>query len=106
MPGGAKPAPPVLAKRRGHASRVGFLAYLRDGDVILCDIGSVTFSEKTGRFGTIWKTVLPADGRPEREFSIRNQTRVSLRALIELEIEAGVIFSPQPSMDQRRLLGE
>lgn len=71
--------------------------------MILCDITSVTFNPATQRYGPIWKTVIPASGRREREYVLRNQTRQSLLETIDLEIERGVIFSPSPSMDQRRL---
>jgi hypothetical protein len=95
------------AKRRasGHRGTEDFIRYLRDGDVILCDIGSVTFNEQTGRYGPIGKSVLPASARREqREFALRNQTRASLARVIERELATGAIFSPSPSMDQRRLL--
>lgn len=91
------------AKVRGHRSRSDFLASLREGDLILCDIASVTIAP-SGRYGPIWKTVIPADGGVEREYVLRNQTRASLLAAILEEERRGVIFSPSPSMDQRRLL--
>lgn len=93
------------ARVRGHRSRADFLASLREGDVILCDITSVWILP-SGRYSPIWKTVIPANGGREREFVLRNQTRASLLAAIEAEIRAGVIFSPSPSMDQRRLLSD
>lgn len=71
--------------------------------MILCDITSVTFNQTTKRYGPIWKTVIPASGRHEREYVLRNQTRRSLLETIDAEIAKGVIFSPSPSMDQRRL---
>lgn len=105
-PGGEKPAPEELARRRGHRSRKDFLDSLREGDIILCDITGVEFNRATGRYGVIWKTVIPAAGGEEREYSLRNQTRSSLRLTIEQEVERGVIFSPSPSLDQRRLLAD
>ena len=52
----------------------------------------------------IVKTVIPASGAREREFTLRRLTRAELLATIMEEERAGVIFSPSPSMDQRRLL--
>lgn len=91
---------------RGHRGKADFLASLREGDLILCDIGSVRFDAARGRYGPIWKTVIPASGGREREFVLRNQTRTSLLATVEKEVRRGVIFSPSPSLDQRRLLSE
>ncbi len=91
------------ARARGHRGRADFLGSLREGDLILCDITGVRL-RPSGRYDVIWKTVIPADGGPEREYALRNQTRASLLAAIEAEVDAGVIFSPSPSMDQRRLV--
>lgn len=102
-PGAPKPPAEELARRRGHRGRADFLGSLREGDLILCDITGVTISQ-SGRYGPIWKTVIPGDGGVEREYVLRNQTRASLLAAILEEERRGVIFSPSPSMDQRRLL--
>lgn len=93
------------AKARGHRGRADFLRSLQEGDLILCDITNITLSEK-GRYSPIWKTVIPANGGREREYALRNQTRESLLQAILEEEKRGVIFSPSPSMDQRRLLAK
>lgn len=69
----------------------------------MCDITSIRVSA-SGRYSPIWKTVIPGNGGREREYVLRNQTRASLLAAILEEERRGVIFSPSPSMDQRRLL--
>ena len=109
------------SRARGHRGTRDFVASLREGDLILCDISSVTMRTRTRRrpdkrfkrgyrllkdqvYSAIEKTVIPASGAREREFTLRNLTRAELLAVIEEEEERGVIFSPSPSMDQRRLL--
>lgn len=93
------------ARVRGHRGRADFLSTLREGDLILCDITSIRL-QPNGRYSPIWKTVIPANGGREREYALRNQTRESLLQAILEEERRGVIFSPSPSMDQRRLLAK
>jgi hypothetical protein len=109
------------ARVRGHRGRADFLASLREGDLIVCDITSVKTRTRRRRlpdrrfksgyrvvadevYTAIYKTVIPADNGVEREYVLRNLTHDELLAAIEEEEARGVVFSPQPSLDQRRLL--
>ena len=129
-PGAEKPAPEELARRRGHRGTRDFVRSLREGDLILCDITGIEIRRrrrmvmqfkpdrryKTGQrpigkqrvtvdvYERIDKTVIPANGGREREYTLRRLTREELLETIEEEERRGVIFSPSPSMDQRRLL--
>lgn len=102
------------ARRRGHRSRLDFLRSLGEGDLIILPYGisSVEFDEDArdgvGAYREIVKQVLyEATGR-ERVFTLRNLTRDELVDTIEEEQRRGAVFSPAPSLDQRRLvtLGE
>lgn len=89
---------------RGHAGEIRrFTRSLREGDLILCDVTAVE-RDSRGRYFGIEKLVIPADLGEQREFRIENITRARLVRLIDDEHSAGVIFSPQPSLDQQRLV--
>lgn len=106
-PGAGKPSSEELRRRRGHP--VGpeeFLDFIQPGDeVMLADHISKVDKTASGKFGTIRKLVVPKDvTRQPREFVIQNLTKATLRAMIQAEIAAGGELTPQPSLDQRRLL--
>lgn len=98
------------ARRRGHRGRKDFLASLSEGDLIVMPFGlsSIVFDPDArsgqGAYLEIVKTVIYAATGKERTFTLRNLTRAELVATIEAEQAKGVVFSPSPSLDQRRLL--
>lgn len=96
--------PEVRARRAGHRGTAGFLASLREGDLILCDVRAVDRDPKTGLYKRIDKTVIPADGGGERHYVLRRLSRQRLIDVIAEELRRGVIFSPSPSLDQRQLV--
>lgn len=111
MPPPAKGSP-ERARLRGHRGRADFLASLSEGDLILLPLGisSVEFDEDArdgeGAYVEIVKLVVDAVTGDEREYTLRNLTRDELIATIEAEQERGAVFSPAPSLDQRRLVSE
>lgn len=100
------------ARRRGHRSTGDFLQSLREGDLIVMPqgISSVVFDENRrggqGAYEEIVKTVIYARNGRERTFALRNLTRAELIEAIREEQRRGAIFSPAPSLDQRRLVTE
>lgn len=72
----------------------------------MCDVTTVDRDPATGLYRKIEKTVIPADMGPERYYTLRRHTRERLIEIIDEEISKGVVFSPSPSMDQRRLVTE
>jgi hypothetical protein len=108
--------PGTAARRRasGHADgAAALLRFLRPGDRIMCDVRAVTVTgEGDGRrWRRIPKRVIttPWSGRDEREFVLlgpggNGYSLAGLRRLIGQEMDRGAEFSPQPSLDQRRLV--
>lgn len=111
LPPGA-PAPTGAKRRqlRGHAGRADFLADLAEGDLIIMPNGlsSVEFDDEArdgeGAYVEIVKLVIDGDTGADRTYYLRNLTRDELVATIEEEEAKGAIFSPAPSLDQRRLV--
>ncbi len=103
-PGSPRPSTAELRKRRGHAGRASFLAYIKPGDLVMLADHISTVRITGEKIGPFVKRVIPADLRPSREFTIRNQTMRSLARLIKDELERGAVMSLAPSLDQRRLL--
>ncbi len=111
---------------RGHRGQTkAFLKSLHDGDLILCDIGSVvTYAStqtvkgkrrKVQRYREIPKTVIPSlyrekgklkGGGPTRYWILKGLTRAELLAVIIQEQKIGVEFAAQPSQDQQKLLSQ
>lgn len=98
------------ARRRGHRGTTDFLRSLGEGDLIIMPLGisSIIFDENArggvGAYEEIVKTVVYATSGRERTFALRNITRAELIATIKEEQRRGAIFSPSPSLDQRRLV--
>lgn len=107
---GTRPGTPERAKARGHRSRADFLAALGEGDLIILPFGitSVEFDDDArdgeGAYVEIVKLVVDAETGTERTYTLRNLTRDELVETIEAEQAAGAVFSPSPSLDQRRLV--
>lgn len=97
-------------RRRGHSGRADFLADLGEGDLIIMPYGlaSVDFDEDArggeGAYVEIVKLVIDGDTGADRTYTLRNLTRDELADTIEEEERKGAIFSPAPSLDQRRLV--
>lgn len=113
---------------RGHRGQLAaFKRFIREGDRILCDISAPTLETRTRRvtdrrtkkgfrvvkelvYDLIEKQVITFERagtkRPpaSRLFKLPGLTRRELIALIDYEQSKGVTFSPQPSLDQRRLV--
>lgn len=111
------------ASARGHGLPRAFLKSLGPGDsVLLADpvnVAAITYMGytwrtrkgvrrrvKVERFRLIRKRIIYARSGRERVWNLRRLTRPELRALIRAEERKGVVFSPAPSFDQRRLLTE
>lgn len=62
--------------------------------------------DEEGRYLEIVKTTLDASTGRERWWTLTNLTRRQLELVIGEEQARGAIFSPAPSLDQRRLLSE
>lgn len=111
-PGPIKLSPAERARRRGHRGRADFLASLGEGDLIILPYGisSVEFNEDArdgeGAYVEIVKLVIDAETGDEREYVLRNLTRDELIETIYEEESRGAVFSPSPSLDQRRLASE
>ncbi len=108
-PGPLKLTPEERERRRGHAGTSDFKRFIREGDLVDCDVRAVDRDPRTGLYRRIEKRVIPPPfqrRRRERVFTLTRLTRAQLIALIEYELQVGVIFSPQPSRDQRRLVSD
>lgn len=111
-PGPIKLSPAERAKRRGHRGRADFLSSLDEGDLIILPYGisSVDFDEDArdgeGAYVEIVKLVIDASTGEEREYVLRNLTRDELIETIYEEESRGAVFSPAPSLDQRRLVSD
>lgn len=111
-PGPIQLSPAERSRRRGHRGRRDFLASLGEGDLILLPYGisSVEFDEDArggeGAYVEIVKLVVDAETGSEREYVLRNLTRDELIETIYEEETRGAVFSPAPSLDQRRLASE
>lgn len=98
------------ARRRGHRGTADFVLSLGEGDLIVMPMGlsSIVYDENArrgvGAYEEIVKTVIYARSGRERTFALRNLTRDELVATIREEQRRGAIFSPSPSLDQRRLV--
>lgn len=90
----------------GGRARTAFLAYIREGDVVmLADHISRVPVDSLGRIGPFHKQVVPeAENRRVRMFRIPRLTRAALRRLIVQELERGAVLTPVPSLDQRKLV--
>lgn len=97
---------------RHYAGRIIFLLSLGEGDLIILPYGisSVEFDEDArdgeGAYMEIVKLVIDAETGDEREYVLRNLTRDELIETIYEEESRGAVFSPSPSLDQRRLASE
>jgi hypothetical protein len=109
-PGPIEMSPAERARRRGHRGRLDFLRSLGEGDLIIMPYGlsSVEFDDDArggeGAYVEIVKLVIDGDTGADRTYILRNLTRDELADTIEEEERRGVIFSPAPSLDQRRLV--
>lgn len=109
-PGPLRLTPAERARRRGHRGRADFLASLGEGDLIILPFGlsAVEFDEGArdgeGAYVEIVKLVIDGETGREREYTLRNLTRDELIDTIEEEQRRGAVFSPSPSLDQRRLV--
>lgn len=96
----------------GYAERIRFLLSLREGDLITLPYGisAVEFDEDArkgaGAYVEIVKQVLHERNGREAMYSLKMLTRDELIDTIEEEQRRGAIFSPAPSLDQRRLVPE
>lgn len=108
----AAPVPTGAARRKlaGKAGRAAFLASLGEGDLIIMPHGlsSVEFDPDArggeGAYLEIVKLVIDGETGADRTYILRNLTRDELIDTIEEEERRGAIFSPAPSLDQRRLV--
>lgn len=107
---------------RGHGLPSGFLRSLSSGDqIILADpissielytgfrwvtVNGVRKRQPVERYRLIRKLVIYARTGRERRWNLRRLTRAELRSTIRKEEAKGVVFSPAPSRDQRRLVSE
>lgn len=57
-------------------------------------------------FVDVLKLVITGDGRPWREFHVRNHTRAMMVELVRREKSKGATWSHAPSQDQRELLSD
>lgn len=109
-PAAPRPTGAKLRRLRGHSGRADFLADLGEGDLIIMPNGlsSVEFDEDArdgvGAYVEIVKLVIDGDTGADRTYILRNLTRAELVDTIEEEERRGAIFSPAPSLDQRRLV--
>lgn len=109
-PGPLRITPAERARRRGHRGRADFLRSLGEGDLIILPYGlsSVEYDEDArdgeGAYVEIVKLVIDGEHGDEREYVLRNLTRDELIDTIEEEQRRGAVFSPSPSLDQRRLV--
>lgn len=109
-PGPLRLTSAARARLRGHRGRAAFLASLREGDLITLPYGisAVEFDEDArdgeGAYVEIVKQVLHERNGREEMFTLHNLTRDELIDTIEEEQRRGAIFSPAPSLDQRRLV--
>lgn len=106
----APSSPPIprgqRAETRGHTGQLrAFVNSLQPGDHIRCDVTAVE-RDRSGVYRLIEKDVIPADLGEHRTYRIENISRARLVRLIDEEFERGVIFAPQPSLDQQRLVSD
>lgn len=94
------------AKARGHRGKLDLLRKLRPGDLLIVPdgLGSIEKDER-GRFKLVRKLII--DGKTGNAFTfvLRNLTPEAMADLIHAEQARGAIWSPSPSLDQRRLVG-
>lgn len=109
-PSAPAPSGSKLRRLRGHLGRADFLADLGEGDLIIMPngISSVEFDpdgrDGEGAYREIVKLVIDGETGADRTYILRNLTRDELADTIEQEEAKGAIFSPAPSLDQRRLV--
>lgn len=104
-PGPIKLEPEERARRRGHRGRVDFLGSLDEGDLIVMPEGLRSVERDTrGRYILIHKVVYDAVTSKATNWYLRNLTRAQLVKTIAEEERRGAVFSPFPSLDQRRLV--
>lgn len=109
-PGPINVTPAERRQRRGHRGRADFLASLREGDLIILPRGlsSVEFDEDArdgeGAYIEVEKLVIHARSGRESTWVLRNLTRDEMIDTIFREQQRGAVFSPAPSLDQRRLV--
>jgi hypothetical protein len=110
-PGPVKLSRAERRRRRGHVGRADFLASLGEGDLIILPYGlsGVEFDEDArdglGAYVEVEKLVIHARGG-ESTWYLRNLTRDEMIDVIYLEQQRGAVFSPAPSLDQRRLVSD
>lgn len=96
--------PEERARRRGHRGVTDFLRGLEPGDVLIVPDGlSAIKKDEKGRFMQVRKLVIKDDGREQR-FTLRRVSYQRMVEIIEAERKAGAVWSPTPSLDQRRLV--
>ena len=89
------------AQARGHASGADLRRRARDGDLLVASMGG---RNAQGQYTNVSVTLVGADGG-EREYLLRGQ-QIRKGYLVKLVADleaAGVIFSPAPSLDLRRM---
>lgn len=93
------------SRARGHRGTADFLRTLRSGDIIIVPNGlaSIELDEKD-RYKRIDKLLIDGETGRAETFTLRRITRKRMRDLIHAEAARGAIWSPAPSLDQRRLI--
>lgn len=93
------------SRARGHRGKADFLRAIRPGDIILLPDGIAAIAKDSkGRFIRVDKLLLKAKSGTSEMFTIRRQTYDQMVKLIADEAKRGAIWSPSPSLDQRRLV--
>lgn len=100
----AAPRGERLRAARGHASGGDLRSQARDGDLL---IGSLGGRNALGRYTRVDITLVGSDGG-EKEYVLQGKQlgKAYLQRLVSDLEAAGVIFSPAPSLDLRRIAGE
>lgn len=91
-----------LRRLRGHASGQDLRSAARDGDLLVASMGG---RNDQGQWTRVDITLIGSDGG-EREYVLQGRRQVSKAYITQLvaDLEAvGVIFSPAPSLDLRRM---
>jgi hypothetical protein len=96
-----RPAGERLRRLRGHASGADMRREAGDGAQVMAQLGG---RDSQGRYHRVDVTVIAADGR-EHEYQLQGQQieRDYLEALAAELGARGMIFSPAPSLDLRKI---